>query len=293
MATIDRRMFALADPRLGRGEFEAPPGGVTPSPFRSVGASRGPASIRVAGVARDIRVKIASGRDEWSQAFQLVSTNYQARGYEEPLASKVRFTPYHALPDVVTFVAKHEGQVLATFSMVPDNTKLGLPLEAIYGDEINALRRSRRRLAEVTSLAADRSLGIREFRPVFVALIKLLMQYHVSQGGDTWAITVNPRHRDFYTKGMGAIPLGPPRTYASVQDHPAEGYWLDLDLMQDTAPAMHREIFGQWHPGEALAAPRMLPHLVRYLGDRSTTDARKAIRDTFPAEEYFSSPRRW
>jgi len=273
-----------------RTELETPPMLV---PYRLAEAKKTPLSIRVPGVARDIRVKIASARAEWRDAFQLVSSNYQARGYEEPFASKVRFTPYHALPDVVTLVAMLEGRVVATFSMVPDNTLLGLPLESIYGDEIRALRRARRRVVEVTSFAADKDLRLREFRQVFVALIKLGMHYHLSQGGDTWVITVNPRHRDFYTKAMGFVPLGPPRTYSSVQNHPAEGYWFDADLLRETSPKMYGEIFDESLPGEALVAPKMLSHVIRYLSDRSSTAARKTIREVFDQDEFFASPRRW
>ena len=35
------------------------------------------------------------------------------------------------------------------------------------------------------------------------------MQYHVRRGGDTWVITVNPRHRGFYQKVMGFCRSGP------------------------------------------------------------------------------------
>ena len=169
---------AVRRPRAGADPLASP----ALAPYRLADAKKTPLSIRVPGVSRDLRVKIASERAEWRDAFQLVSSNYQARGYEEPLASKVRFTPFHALPDVVTLVAKLDDRVLATFSLVPDNTLLGLPLESIYGDEIKALRRSRRRVAEVTSFAADKDLGLREFRQVFVALIRLGMHYHLSQG---------------------------------------------------------------------------------------------------------------
>jgi len=286
-------LTASRDLRVPPGEAIMPAAPPSPPPFRMAGSRTGPRPIRVPGVARDIHVKIASERPEWRDAFQLVSNNYQAKGYEEPFASKVRFTPYHALPDVVTLIAKLGEKILATFSLVPDNTLLGLPLGSIYGDEIRTLRQSRRRMAEVTSFAADEELKLREFRPVFVALIKLMMHYHLSQGGDTWVLTVNPRHRDFYTKGMGSVPLGPPRVYSSVQNHPAEGYWFDVDLMRRSAPKMYADIFDDPIPGEALCAPKMLPHLVRYLGDRSTQDSRQTIREVFRPEEHFSSPRRW
>ena len=193
----------------------------------------------------------------------------------------------------MTLVAKLGEKILATFSLVPDNTLLGLPLGIIYGDEIRELRKARRRLAEVTSFAADESLKLREFRPVFVALIKLMMHYHLSQGGDTWVLTVNPPPSRLLHQGDGLGAARPARAYSSVQNHPAEGYWYDVDLMRRSAPKMYADIFDTPVPGEALAAPKMLPHLIRYLGDRSTQDARRTIREVFRPEEHFSSPRRW
>ena len=56
---------------------------------------------------------------------------------------------------------------------------------------------------------------------------------------------------------------------------------------------MYEELFREFIPGEALAAPKMLPHLIRYLGDRSTRDARETIREVFDCEKFFASPRRW
>jgi hypothetical protein len=250
-------------------------------------------SIRVPRLARDIEVKIASNRDEWKEAFQLVANNYQACGYEAPLASKVRFTPFHALPDSVTFVAKHAERVVMTFTLVPDNTLLGLPLESIYKEEVKGLRRQRRRLAEIISLAADKEVNMREFRQVFVTLIKLSFNYHVSRGGDTWVITINPRHRDFYTKAMGFTELGPPRSYSAVLDHPAEAYYLDVELLKTHGPKMYQDIFGAPPPGEALVATPMLPHLVRFLSAQSSADSAQKIHDTFNFDRYFTNPRRW
>jgi hypothetical protein len=266
---------------------------VAPNSVLRPGEKKDPRAIPVPGLKREIRVKIAADRAEWKDAFRLVALNYQACGYEAPLASKVRFTPYHALPDSVAFVAKHQDRVLMTFTLVPDNTLLGLPLESIFGEEVRQLRRQRRRLVEVISLAADSQVAPREFRPIFVTMIKLMMHYHVGHGGDTWVITVNPRHRDFYTKGMGYVSLGPPRLYPDVQDHPAEAYMLDVGLMKANAPKMYQQVFGQPLPGDALVAPKMLPHLVRYLGSQTSQSSGEAIRAVFDFDTYFRTPRRW
>jgi hypothetical protein len=228
-----------------------------------------PQSISVKGVSRPIEVKFASTESEWEQAFALAAARYSARGYESPGASRLRFTPYHALPDTVTLVAKHEGKVVATFSIVMDNRFLGLPMEGVYPEEIASLRREGRRLGETTTLA-DAELGVREFIQVFITLIKLGMHYHRNQGGDTAVIAVNPRHRQFYTKMLGFQPLGPRRSYAAVQDAPAEAFRVDYDLLKANAPKMYEEIFGEDVPREALLAPKMPRHLIRQFSGQSS-----------------------
>jgi hypothetical protein len=251
-----------------------------------------PAAVPVPGIGRDIEVKIASERQEWEEAHLLVAQNYRSRGYDPASAKGTRFTAFHALPDTTTFVAKHDGHVVATLSLVEDNTLLGLPMECIYGPEIHDLRQEGRRLAEATSLA-DSGLSLREFLQVFVTIIKLTMQYHVRQGGDTWVITVNPRHRNFYNKVLGFVPLGPCRSYPCVQDAPAEAYRLDLDLMRANAPKMYDTMFGEALPPAVLAAPRMDANLVRHFGGNSTQTSPRQVQDILDYAEHYGSPRRW
>jgi hypothetical protein len=233
-------------------------------------------SVSVPELGRPIRVKIATERDEFEQAFLLVADRYKARGYDASDAGPYRFTPYHALPGTVTFVAKEGDRVVATLSLVPDNDALGLPMESIYGDEVAALRRQGRSLAEVTSLAEE-GLTPREFLQVFSALIRLVCQYHVWNGGDSWVITVNPRHSSFYRRVLGFVPIGPCRTYSAVGDHPAEAFLLDVDIMRESVPKKHGEIFGEGLPWSVLT-PKSRPadHAV-YFGSRSTQVDRETV----------------
>lgn len=253
---------------------------------------RVPQSFPVKGVSRPIEVKIASTESEWEQAFALAAASYQERGYETPGANRLRFTPYHALPDTVTLVAKHEERVLATFSIVLDNTLLGLPMEKVYPDEIAALRQKGRRLFEATTLA-DGGLNVREFYQVFLSLIKLSMQYHTSQGGDAYAIAVNPRHRKFYTKVIGFVPLGPLRSYAAVQDAPAEAFLLDNDLQKTNVPDTYEFMFGEPLPREALIAPKMPRVFIRQFGRQSSLCDPAEIEDILAFTEEYGSTRRW
>jgi hypothetical protein len=254
--------------------------------------ARDAATILVPGLARRIEVKAAATRDEFEQAFRLLACKYQARGYEQPSPKLFRFTPYHVLPETTTFVAKHGAEVVATLSLVPDTALLGLPLECIYGPEIAHLRREGRRLGEVTSLA-DRDLGPREFFRVFTALMRLVAHDHLHRGGDSWVITVHPRHCAYYRKMLGFVSLGPRRSYPSVQDHPAEAFLIDAGLMRANAPAMYREIFGTPLPEAVLTVPERPGDHSRYFADHSTQADRRTILDLLHRVEHLGSAPRW
>jgi hypothetical protein len=284
----EKAMSTMIQPRVGH---LALPAALRAATTAAAECPVQPCSIPVQGLSRDIRVKIASTRDEWAQAFQLVADNYQSRGYEAP-GGDLRFTSYHALPDTVTFVAKCGARVIGTFSLVPDNTLLGLPIESIYSAEIKELRPAGRHLAEVTNLAL-RDLSLREFHHVFVALIRLMKQYHVRQGGDTWLITVNPRHRNYYCNTLGYIPFGSRRAYPAVGNHPAEALLVDVPLMRASAAKMYGCIFAESLPKAALNTPRMPPQLVRLFGGNSSQTDIRFVDEILRYLETAGSPRRW
>jgi hypothetical protein len=236
------------------------------------------ASLRVPGLARDIRVKIATELIEFKEAFELLAANYGSRGYDSESEKPYRFTPSHALPGTIMLVAKHEGHVVATFSLVPDNAILGLPMECIYGEEVEQLRKEGRRLGEAISLA-DSGLTAREFIQVFKAMIKLVMQYHKSRGGDAFVIVVNPRHSSFYQKVLGFTSLGPERSYPTVQNHPAEAYVLDIERMKTSAPRFYQEVFGEDLPESLLKTSRWSALRVRIFGRQSSQIDEEALEE--------------
>jgi hypothetical protein len=246
----------------------------------------------VPNVRRSIIVKVASEPAEFEEAYKLVAASYRASGYEMPSSKLIRFTPYHALSATTTYVAKHDGRILATFSLVPDNILLGLPMEAIYAEEIAALRQTGARLAEVTSFAAT-DLSLREFNTVFRALIRLMKQHHVHHGGDTWVITVNPKHRNFYTKVLGYVLLGPCRPYPKVLGAPAEAYVLDLDGMRIRAPKTYQQMFGTPLPAEAFLVPRLPANWIRYFVTESSQTDDETLEMVLGYVERVGSPRSW
>jgi hypothetical protein len=258
----------------------------------AITTAQAPATVRVPGIGRDVVVKAAADRCEWEAAFQLVAASYRTRGYEAPDSRGLRFTAFHALPDTTTFIAKQGESVVATLSLVVDNTLLQLPMECVYGPEVRALRREGRRLGEVTSLA-DTGLGVREFLQVFSTIIRLMVHYHISRGGDTCVISVNPRHRNFYTKVVGFRPLGPRRSYPCVQDAPAEAYYVDMEMMKANAPRMYDDIAANVPPAAALLACPLPPHLARYFGGNSSQTDSRRVGEILDYVAYYGSPRAW
>ncbi len=224
--------------------------------------------VAVPGIRRDIRVQFAATRQDWEEALQLVTDNYQARGFEAA-GSNLRFTSFQALPKTAVAVAKEAGHVVATLTVVPDNTFLGLPLEGLYRSQIQQMRAQGCRLAETGSLA-ERGLGMRDFMQVFVTLMQLAWQHMVRRGFDTTVIAVNPRHSSFYSKLHGFVPLGPRVSYDRVQGAPAEAFYLTPELMRQRAPQMHRRILGQELPAAVLSAPAMPADLIRHFARRSS-----------------------
>jgi hypothetical protein len=251
---------AASAPRIGQSRHPAPLAPRNKAPK---------AAFRVAGLAREIHVKVATQRNECAQAYKLLAENYRARGYEAPGEKPFRFTQYHAMPGTATLVALDHDRVVATLTLVPDSDLLGLPMESIYGPEVAQLRQAGLRPAEAICLA-DTGLSIREFVKVFKALITLAMQYHASRGGNCWIITVNPRHSNFYQKVLGFTPLGSRRSYPSVQDHPAEAYLLTTTAMAANAPDMYRAVFDSDLPESVLTKARFSREDLRYFGARSS-----------------------
>jgi hypothetical protein len=246
--------------------------------FRTRTTAPDPISIPVTGIRRDVRVKIASTADEWEQAFRLVADRYKEKGYAEADAEGMHFTAYHALPDSVTFIAKEQERVVATVSLVPDNVLLGLPMEAVYGEEIAHYRRSGHRLSEITCLA-DGSLPHREFMPVFMTLCRLMFQYSASQGSNEWVIEVNPRHSRFYKRIWGFVSFGPRRACPAVQGAPAEAFYLNLELMKQNARETFDFVYDRPLPLDAFVHSGIPSHVARRFAAESIRAETKAIDD--------------
>ena len=183
--------------------------------------------MRLALRADSLLFSLAQTTDQMVQAYKLVYRNYLRCEYIDAHPSQMRYNVFNALPDTATFVACLDHTVVTTATIVFDSP-LGLPLEAIYQDEVDALRRAGARLSEVTMLADRRRAGMRTI-PSILHLFKLILHHTLATGKATdIVITVNPSHEAFYSRYLPFDDLGPLRYYPSVKNAPAVAKRLSL-----------------------------------------------------------------
>ena len=174
----------------------------------------------------DIQYRIASTRREREAAFRLVYHSYLRAGLGDQNCYRMRVTPYHLLESTEVFVAKCNGEVIFTLSLIMDG-ELGMPMESVYAGEVDELRGRGLRLGEVSCLA-DRRADACGFFPVFVRTSRLMVQYARHRGLDALVAAVHPKHARFYRRYMDFRMFGQEKTYPTVRNNPAVALWLEF-----------------------------------------------------------------
>lgn len=161
----------------------------------------------------DYIFKIADSGNELLQAFHLLYQEYRSSGYVQDKPDKLLFTRHHLLPNTTVFVAKSENTVLSTATLVRDSHHSGLPMDDLYGPELETLRRQNRSLVEVCSLASDRQFFSRSGTHHFVSLV---YYYFLYMDVDDVCIMVNPKHVRLYKSLFGFEVFGEEKHYPRV-----------------------------------------------------------------------------
>lgn len=182
-----------------------------------------------------VTVKQAETQEELEAAYRLVHHSYVEAGYINPHPSGLRVRIFEVLPQTATFIAIEKGEVVGTISLIVDSP-LGLPMEESYREEVNALRRQGRKIAEVSGLAVtkgSRNLG------VFVRLCKYATLFAISVGVEDLCIGISPEHAPFFKEVYLFETMGEVRSYSSAKEDPVVALRLDLNLF----PALCRAAY--------------------------------------------------
>lgn len=192
-------------------------------------------------------LKVAETKEELEACFKLLHDAYVKVGFMKPDPSGMRVTMYHALPTTTTLLAKYDGRVVGTLSLIRENT-LGFPMQKIFN--IKKIQLAGGNIAEISALAVHARFqamgGI-----VLFPLIKMLHEYAV-RFFDTrhLVIAVNPRHIGFYESILffRRLKKNPVKNYDFVNGAPAVGAHLDLHTFEESL----KKNFGKKEPSKNL-----------------------------------------
>lgn len=189
--------------------------------------------------------RVVRTRDEIEQCFSLVYKEYLRKGYiPKNYKSKLRLSFFNALPSTATFIAKQDKKVLAGVTLIPDS-RLGLPMDKIYKKELDELRNTGARIAEVSQLAIDTTLfGTGLFsmfnfsKLIFILrLFRLVLHYALDVENLTHiCIAINPKQECLY-KFLFFEQIGGLKYYGSVNKAPAIALKLELDGLEEKGRA--------------------------------------------------------
>lgn len=192
------------------------------------------------------QVGIAGTLDDLKAAYQLVYQEYYIRGYCDADDSRMHFSFYCFLPSSRTFILEREGKVLGTLSLIIDSS-YGLPAEAEFADEIQAVRSPTRKVAEISLLAIDRSLYEKEdphlagFRKLGAAffLFKGMFDYVRLTGITDFVIAVHPKQESLY-QSLTFKRIGSERLYRPACGNPAIAMHANIQRWFEMTPEEQR-----------------------------------------------------
>jgi hypothetical protein len=209
-----------------------------------------------------VEFKIADCRQDWKQAFGLIYDCYLRKGLIEPNRFDCRVSQYHLRPQTTVFIAKKEGHVVCTVSLIGDSID-GLPLEEIYGPEIDLKRRQGITLAEVSGFACS-SGSLKEFQSLMKGTLRLLSQHAQRFRIHELVAAAHPRHADFYIRTMGFKMFGTETTYPSLHDAPAVAVAMNFAEVEQDRPAFYEAFLGEKIPFLDLLPYPMSPEDAAY-----------------------------
>jgi hypothetical protein len=123
---------------------------------------------------------------------------------------------FHRKESTVCFSIHKDGELSGTISLFDDGSE-GLPLDCLYGKNIDPLRREGKVLVEAGALV----IVTRDSHILF-SLSKLVHNYSFfNRGADYMMLTVHPRHSRFYRALLCMDVAGEEKPHPSVNGSPA------------------------------------------------------------------------
>jgi len=151
-------------------------------------------------------VRMAVSAAERAEAARLVVRLYGAEGYLDaqtqaslPLPAMPVFSIHHLLDEAVVFTVWQRQRLVGALTVIQDSPA-SLPMDALYGGELDALRQQGRRLCEFCSLALEPDLD-HSANGALLELFRAAYRFvtYAREVTDV-CVTLKPTHAPFYRR---------------------------------------------------------------------------------------------
>ena len=163
--------------------------------------------------------RVARTVDEVVDAWRLVYHSYRHVGLIRANPARLHTAPQAVNPNATIVVGRIGGITVSTLTAIVDSPELGLPVDRVFPDALDDLRREGRLVMEF-SLFADRREELARTTEALVELMRHMYHLGVQQKVTDYVMAVQPRHARYYARTYGFEPMGDMRRYTAVNDRP-------------------------------------------------------------------------
>lgn len=165
-------------------------------------------------------IKIANTLEEREAVFHLGYQIYLEKGYIKENANQWLIQNYDFDSETVVLIVQDQNKKIAGSVTIVFDGYSKLPANSIYGDELNSLRNSGAKMAELSRLVI--SPDYRNSKEILVLLFNYLAIYiHHVRKYNSFVVQVNPRHKNYYKTLLNFEEVGQEKPCPHVQSAPA------------------------------------------------------------------------
>ena len=176
-------------------------------------------------------IKIANTIEEREAVFHLGYQIYLEKGYIKENPSQWMIQNYDFDSETVILIVQDQNKKIAGSVTIVFDGYSKLPATSIYSEEIQALRKSGSRMAEVSRLVI--SPDYRNSKEILVLLFNYLAIYiHHVRKYNSFVVQVNPRHKNYYKTLLNFEEIGQEKPCPHVQSAPAVLLYLATSKYQ-------------------------------------------------------------
>jgi len=201
----------------------------TPSGFAAL-------ALPSSGVLTELTVSAATLRVERQRAVEFQREVYRREGLLRDDTLEPQVLPQASAEGSTIFVVRERDAIVGTVTFYMDSA-MGLPMDAVHGEEVNEMRGRFARVAEVGGLAVMKD---RRGVVITMMLCQAMFRWAVARDTECLVACVNPSSRRVYSRMLLFEVLGECKRHPRFLGAPSIPIGLDLT----TAPERYRDAHG-------------------------------------------------